>query len=425
VTGTFDILAAMQPGDHLYQPTLRPSAGFYERYGIDPDVIAFTDCFPDLLTVINGADGPEMAVIDVKASDMMKFAHRIQVGLYALILRDVIEEARIDLTVSPKGGVWLFEQPEPEWFDLVYIVPPLETFLTDDVTKILEAPAEDAFWHLYFRCEWCDYYSHCRTEAEEADSISLIPYLSNFGERHLNDQGINTVRDLAETLEGGRGGEVLAGSASLEGRERQLLKAIAALDIRGRRTAPESDRLASEYTLRFTHLGDGMYRIDPGQVEAEIDLGTFPNFIITPDTPAGKQARLAYHDFAYRKAFHAPRNPDVALAAVVDKVTEDVYRFELRPGRDFTKPAVGDVVFLENRFTDWNSERVVGELSDMDTEPNPWFVRLLRDPVGTTQRLTAPRAIRAAAIKVAHDHELTPSQREALVEVLDQDVQAI
>jgi hypothetical protein len=282
VTGTLDILAAMQPGDHLYQPTLRPSAGFYERYGIDPDVIAFTDCFPDLLTVINGADGPEMAVIDVKASDMMKFAHRIQVGLYALILRDVIEEARIDLTVSPKGGVWLFEQPEPEWFDLVYIVPPLETFLTDDVTKILEAPAEDAFWHLYFRCEWCDYYSHCRTEAEEADSISLIPYLSNFGERHLNDQGIKTVRDLAETLEGGRGGEVLAGSASLEGRERQLLKAIAALDIRGRRTAPESDRLASEYTLRFTHLGDGMYRIDPGQVEAEIDLGTFPNFIITP-----------------------------------------------------------------------------------------------------------------------------------------------
>jgi DNA replication ATP-dependent helicase Dna2 len=721
INGTLAALAAMEVGDHLYQPTLRPPPRFYERYRIDPDLVQFSDCYPDLLTVIDGVDGPEIAVIDVKASDMMKLAHRIQVGLYALILRDVVEEAGLDLTVSMRGGVWLFEQPEPEWFDLVYIVPPLETFLEDDVTKILEAPAEDAFWHLYFRCEWCDYYSHCRTEAEETDSISLIPYMSNFGKRHLNDQDINTVAELADALTSGDGPDVLAGSASLEGREEHLLKAIAALDtgeeqfteasslgmprgenirvvltlqsdplsgamygyainrlfgkdlygspsetiarvagsgdpdvlaafnrgfvadlmailrpvhdhndehegnwaeqlavqayvfdtyerglltealldavldpyvaedalallfyfqrpelteatdhpdtevffpvvvlsqvvrtlfalpipvayrfhdvvsilaptehafayepndfytfelsnrmksnailevwqhdrddiipsierelkarvwaagsvingirerlegtpalfawppkftlpgslgfkdptlsrlafiaryeqvlgyldIRGRRTAPESDRLASEYSLRFTYLGDGRYRLDPGQVEAEIDLGDFPNFILTRDTPMGKQARLAYHDFAYPKAFNAPKNLDIALAAVIDRIAEDVYTMELRPGREFTKPGVGDIVFLEKRFTDWNSERVVGELSDIDTERDPWFVRLLRDPVATMQPLSVPAGIRTTALGVADAHGLTPSQREALGAVLDHDTQVI
>ena len=72
VVGTLEKLGSMQPGDDLYQPTLRPPPGFYERYGIDPEVIQFVDCYPDLLTVVDGVDGPEIAVIDVKASDMMK-----------------------------------------------------------------------------------------------------------------------------------------------------------------------------------------------------------------------------------------------------------------------------------------------------------------------------------------------------------------
>jgi hypothetical protein len=197
---------------------------------------------------------------------MMKLAHRIQVGLYALILRDAIEEAGLDLTVSLQGGIWLFEQPEPEWFDLVHIVPPLETFLTDDQTKNLDEPAEDAFWHLYFRCEWCDYYSHCRAEAEEIESVSLIPYLSNFGKRHLNDQGVNTVRDLAGALGSPNGPDVLAGSASLEGREEQLLKAIAALDTGQEQFTeasslgmPKGENIRVILTLQSDPLSGAMY----------------------------------------------------------------------------------------------------------------------------------------------------------------------
>src|SRR3712207_8655473 len=45
----------------------------------------------------------------------------------------------------------------------------------------------NAFWHVYFRCEWCDYYQHCRAEADRTRDVSLVPYLSSFAKRHLRD----------------------------------------------------------------------------------------------------------------------------------------------------------------------------------------------------------------------------------------------
>jgi DNA replication ATP-dependent helicase Dna2 len=721
IDDTLSILSQMSVGDYLYQPTLRPPPAFYGRYSIDPEMVQFADCYPDLLTIIEGVKGPELAVIDVKASDWMKMAHRIQVSLYALILRDVIEEAGLDLIVSEQGGVWLYEHPEPEWFDLVHIVPPLETFLEDDVTSILAAPAEDAFWHLYFRCEWCDYYNHCREEADSTDNLSLIPYLSNFGKRHLDAKGISTVGDLSESLRTEVPLDLLTGSASLEGREERLLTAIEALDtgteqltgatsiampkgeqirivmtfqsdplsgamygyainrvfgkdlfgsanetiarvagssdpdvlasfnrllvsdlmsilrpvhehniehagdwssqksvqtyvfdtyerelltaslldavldsltaedalsllfyfqrpelaeaddhpadevffptvvlsqvirglfalpipvayrfpdvvgtlapsnyafdyrgddfftfelsnrmksnailevwqrgrediipsieqelsrrvwaagsiingirerldgspalfawppkfllpdslgfrdptlsrlafiaryeqvlqyldIRGRRTAPLTERMLGEYSLKFTTLEDNRYRIDPTQIEAEIGLGTFPNFILTKDTPTGAQARLAFHDFKFRRAFWTPKNLDIALASVPQKNSEDVYTFDLAPSQVFDEPKPGETVYLESRFTDWMSHHVVAELSDMDGETDPWFVRLVRDPVRTRQRLPLPIPIRTTALKTAQNHGLTPSQYQSLTEVVDYDVQLV
>ncbi|MEA3510779.1 MAG: AAA domain-containing protein, partial [Actinomycetota bacterium] len=721
IEDTLSILAQMQPGDYLYQPTLRPPPGFYERYGIDPELIQFVDCYPDLLTITQGDSGPEIAVIDVKASDWMKMAHRIQVALYSLILRDVIEDAGLDLTVSEHGGVWLFEQSEPEWFDLVHIVPPLETFLEDDVTKILEAPAEDAFWHLYFRCEWCDYYQYCRAEADDTNSVSLIPYLSNFGKRHLDGHGVATVEDLAEALRSSQPPGLLTGSASLEGREEPLLTAIAALetgqeqltgassiampkgeqvrivvtlqsdplsgamygyainrvfgkdlfrtgtetvarvaesgdpevlasfnrqlisdlmdilrpihehndghaddwssqksvqtyvfdtyerdlltatllaavldplaaedalsllfyfqrpdlteaedhpaeevffpvvvlsqvirglfalpipvayrfpdvvatlapsshafdyrgddfytfelsnrmksnailevwqrgrddlipsikrelsarvwaagsvingirerfegspalfawppkfslpgslgfrdptlsrlafiaryeqildylDVRGRRAAPLTERIADEHSLRFTFLGDGRYRIDPTQIEAELKIGTFPNSILTRDTPMGAHARLAFHDFNFRKKMWPPKNLDIALASVPRRLEEDIYIIDLGPSDAFTPPNIGDTVYLESRFTDWLSHHVVAELSELDTIPDPWFVRLIRNPVDTRQQLPLPTPIRTSTLATAQTHGLTPSQYDALADVVSHDVQIV
>lgn len=160
VDATLDALKNAVPGQYIYQPTIAPTPGFYVRYGVDTDLLAFTDCRPDLLKIDGTDDGSvEITVLDLKATDETKLAHRIQATLYSLILESLLEDHGIDgLRISGKGGVWLYKKDAPDLFDLVQVRPPLETYLAHELQPILRKPASEAFWHLYCRCEWCDFY---------------------------------------------------------------------------------------------------------------------------------------------------------------------------------------------------------------------------------------------------------------------------
>jgi DNA replication ATP-dependent helicase Dna2 len=234
VAATLDLLRAVEPGQYIYQPTIAPSAGFYAAYGLDPALVEFTECRPDLLKIEAGKNGQRrMTVLDLKATDEAKLSHRIQAALYTLILEHVLADSGLDgeggLQVASQGGIWLYQQDEPELFDLVQVRPPLETFLRQDLQAILKAPASEAFWHLYFRCEWCDYYRHRRDEAERTDDVSLVPYLSTFAKRHLARSGVRTVADLGRFLERPDAPEILNRSASMRGRQRRLRLSVEAL----------------------------------------------------------------------------------------------------------------------------------------------------------------------------------------------------
>jgi DNA replication ATP-dependent helicase Dna2 len=228
---TVAALRDARPGTAMYQPTLRAPRSMYDAYGLDPELVSFTDSRPDLLMVVDSDDGPEIRVVDLKASDFMKLSHRIQVGIYTLLLQHVLRAEGLDhLRPSRDGGVWLFQAPEPEWFPLSSIIPPIEAFLERELTDLLTTPAADVFWHLYYRCEWCDFYQHCRGEAERTDDVSLVPYLSSFGKRHLRASAdVTTVADFADALGRDDADDLVRGSASLEGRATHFRRAITAL----------------------------------------------------------------------------------------------------------------------------------------------------------------------------------------------------
>jgi DNA replication ATP-dependent helicase Dna2 len=228
---TLEALRTSTPGTAIYQPTLRAPRSMFDAYGLDPDLVTFSDSRPDLLMIVDGDDGPEVRVVDLKASDVMKLSHRIQVGIYTLLLRHMLGAEGVDHLGSARtGGVWLYQSSEPEWFPLSSIVPPIEAFLERELTELLTTPAGDVFWHLYYRCEWCDFYEHCRSEAEQTDDVSLVPYLSSFGKRHLRTAaGVRTVADFANVLDRDDADEVLRGSASLEGRATHFQRGITAL----------------------------------------------------------------------------------------------------------------------------------------------------------------------------------------------------
>jgi DNA replication ATP-dependent helicase Dna2 len=284
VEQTLEVLGCAPPGTAIYQPTLRAPDSFYETYDLDPELVRLVDCHPDLVMVDSTDAGIELRVVDAKASSEMKLAHRIQTALYTLLLRHAVEAAGLDdaLGISRVGGVWLYGRAEPEWFELARIAPQLETFLTHELTPLLETPAAEAFWHVAFRCEWCDYYDHCRAEADATDSVSLVPYLSTFGKRHLHDvAGVDTVDDLRRTLERPDRDELPAGSASLEGTAHELQLAVEALESGQERPTgaasvgmPVGEQIRVVMTLQSEPVSGALYGFAINRVFAKELFGT-------------------------------------------------------------------------------------------------------------------------------------------------------
>ncbi len=137
VPATLAALRVLRPGEFIYQPTLSAPPSFLSRYGLDPALVEFAPCRPDLIEYVAADEhGPaRLRVIDVKASDALKASHRVQVTLYALLLREVLAAAKIPLPVDMgEASIWLFEQPAPEHFSLALTLGVVEDFLRDRVS---------------------------------------------------------------------------------------------------------------------------------------------------------------------------------------------------------------------------------------------------------------------------------------------------
>jgi superfamily I DNA/RNA helicase len=231
---TLQLLRTAPAGTYIYQPTLRLPLAFYERYGIDPQVVVISDNHPDLIAVRDDGDGRRvLRVMDVKRGEAMHLTHRVQVLLYALELEAIlwaesIDDVRVDMQL---GEVWLGAQTAPSEFDLSELRPHLEGFLRRDLATILQAPPNAANWHVYHRCEWCDYFDHCRAQMQQDNDISRISQLTSYGKQFLRSEvNVTTVTELGEFLQTSDADNVLSRCASLAGRGPRLERQVTALE---------------------------------------------------------------------------------------------------------------------------------------------------------------------------------------------------
>jgi hypothetical protein len=257
-------------GRFLYQPTLRPPRRFYEAYGIDPRLVAVSDNHPDLIAILPDGDGGRLLrVIDVKQGEVLKLTHRVQVLFYALELQALLDaegipSARVDLE---HGAVWLGKQPEPEVFDLGSFRPHLERFLRRDLGRILAGSAREACWHLYARCEWCEFFEHCREEMRRTNDVSRLEQLTPYAKRHLrHEAGVYTLTELGRFLKRADADEVLDRCASLAGQRHRLAVRVAALEANEPRPygasspdLPRGENIALFLTLQQEPLGQSIY----------------------------------------------------------------------------------------------------------------------------------------------------------------------
>lgn len=176
---------------YIYQPTVRAVPSFYERYGIDTAKLQFTECRPDLIEACPTENGWKFRVIDIKSSEIMKISHRVQVILYGLLLQEFMVEHKVVGEVDFEyGGVWTYKQEKPSMTNLSEITSYIESFLIGDLQRIIIEDVENLFWHIDFRCEWCEYFDHCNEKAVNEKHISMIPYLPKTSGQYIKDNNL-------------------------------------------------------------------------------------------------------------------------------------------------------------------------------------------------------------------------------------------
>ena len=226
-------IVSLAPGEWLYQPQLLPPHGFYQRYGLDSSLVLWPPCRPDLVACVEEDGVRKLRIVDVKASPGVKLSHRIQATLYSIILETLLETWEVsDRTVGSAAGIWLAQHPEPEWFDLRTLQAPIEQFLAHELEPLIAAPADQAPWHVYFRCEWCEWFEHCRGEMRTTDSVSRFPYLTTHAKRFLRglNPPVSTVSEFAGLISSDDAEVTLDGCASLRGRRARVATMLEALD---------------------------------------------------------------------------------------------------------------------------------------------------------------------------------------------------
>lgn len=258
-------------GRFIYQPTLTPPPLFYENYGLDPKLVVLSDNHPDLIEVLADPEGKGrlFRIVDLKRGETLKLTHRVQILLYALELEAVleaegIEDARVDLD---EGAVWLGQHELPETFPLGAFRPHLERFLRHDLMRILEGEPQESAWHLYDRCEWCEFFDHCREEMKQSDDISRLVQLTPQGKKHLRQEAeVQSLTELAQFLDRADADEVLSRCASLAGQRHHLRKRIEALSssepaLYGAAAPdlPRGENIAVFLTLQREPLGQAIY----------------------------------------------------------------------------------------------------------------------------------------------------------------------
>ncbi len=156
-------------------------------------------------------------VIDIKATRKATAFHKTQVAFYVLVLEALLTEMGIaaDGRLDDHGEIWRIpddglatgEDHEPERFALEPYLRLVRDFCGNILPEIARKKVlptfDETFFHLYFKCEQCDFIDHCMKSIDPAlppgtRDVSATPGLTHEAKRSLLRLGVRSVGDLAQ-----------------------------------------------------------------------------------------------------------------------------------------------------------------------------------------------------------------------------------
>lgn len=166
-----------------------------------------------------------------------------------------------------------------------------------------------------------------------------------------------------------------------------------------------------------------------GGTGLELEEGGPPSWLLSRSTAAGRRAQLEFRDYGNRDKMYMKPSPHLALVSVagVDEDANGPRRVRVRYATKFEMqpPAPGELVHLQPRYTDFNSDRVIAFLQQLDADGGGLFLPLVRDPASAARARALPAEVERHAASDEAGLGLTASQRDAYREVRRRRVVAV
>jgi hypothetical protein len=193
---------------------LEQGPSFRAELGL-PDQLQINRSYTDIVFRDLRPEGTVFRIVDIKAARSSTPFHKAQVAFYALLLRGMLADLGIDATVDQTAAIWHIREGsrvadgfvEPAVFPLKPYLRLVQEFLKRDAPRIAKrkvlANLDETFFHIYFKCEQCDYLAHCRKAIEHTDpadnDVSAVLGVSHEGKLALLARGLKTVGMLSRS----------------------------------------------------------------------------------------------------------------------------------------------------------------------------------------------------------------------------------
>lgn len=217
-----------------------------------PNDLQINRSYTDIVFRESKPEGTVFRIVDIKATRSSTPFHKAQVAFYALLLRGMLADLHIDATVDPSGAIWHIREGSrvaeglvnEAAFPLKPYLRLVDEFLKRDAPRIAKrkvgANFDETFFHIYFKCEQCEYLAHCRKAIERANpadnDVSAVPGVSHEGKLALLARGLKTVGMIARSAGIGTSGPT---SWSLQRRSDNIVARASAITANEVRRLPE------------------------------------------------------------------------------------------------------------------------------------------------------------------------------------------
>ncbi|RIB13284.1 hypothetical protein C2G38_1747950 [Gigaspora rosea] len=157
----------------------------------------------------------------------------------------------------------------------------------------------------------------------------------------------------------------------------------------------------------------------------KLETNNFTNFILTEDSAEGTREAICFSDMKYKKKFSGCPLPVLALIKVVDNSESIAIHLKGEFQKKRSKLQKNAKFRLYKRYLDFNTDKILGMLINIDKQKNSLSLEILKDPNAWSTSLPEKLPEKLKTIALNKCDSFTPSQKKISEALLEKRLQII